>query len=317
MPVHEPGAAFRALPDDPTPLPLQRRRHRRVVFAAALFLTAVMSFAVNEALHWRLGVDLGFSFRPVSSVVDHVVPGGIADHAGVQVGRHLWAVDDQRVYVAGVSRGDRFVPQGRDLLVDSDGRAALRVGSTAPVLLRFNTMGEPTCVATDVEVQATAPPRWLRLSGTFFILPWLLPAAVLLSLLAAWIAGAVYRPSTSLAASLRQRERSVRWLAFVTTVVVPLVGHVFVIAAIGEAHFWSQYLGPAIVMTSLPHLLLLRTTMRNASRVLDGELVPEHRAPFIIASVVPGLLIVVPTVLTLGIGLPLLRTLRRDAERIA
>jgi hypothetical protein len=317
MPVHEPGTAFRALPDDPTPVPLQRCRHRRVVFAVALFITTVTSFAINEALHWRLGVDLGFSFRPVSAVVDHVVPGGIADHAGVQVGRHLWAVDDERVWIAGAWHGERYGPEGRDLLVDSDGRAALRVGSTVPVLLRFNTLGEPTCVATDVEIQATAPPRWLRLSSTFFILPWLLPVAVLLSLLAMWIAGAVYRPSTSLAASLRQRERSVRWLAFVTTVVVPLIGHVYVIAAVGEEHFWSQYLGVAVMMTSMPHLMLLRTTMRNASRVLDGELVPEHRAPFIIASVVPGLLLVVPTVLTLGIGLPLLQALRRDAHRVA
>lgn len=286
------------------------------MFAVALFTTTIISFAVNEALHWQRGVDLGFSFRPVTDVVDHVVPGSIAAAAGVPVGNRLWAVDDERVWVVGASHGERYVQQGRHLLVDTDGRAALRVDSTAPVRLRFDTLGASSCVATDIDIQATAPPRWLRLPGTFFILPWLLPVAVLLSLLATYVAGGVYRPSTSLAASLQQRERSVRWPAFVTTVVVPLIGHVFVLAAVGEAHLWSQYLGLAIMMTSLPHLILLRTAMRDASRALDGEPVPEHRAPFIIASVVPGLLLVVPTVLTLGIGLPLLRMLRRDAQRM-
>jgi hypothetical protein len=62
----------------------------------------------------------------VSTVVDHVVPGGIADHAGVQVGRHLWAVDDERVWIAGAWHGERYVPEGRDLLV--------RIGKIRPLL---------------------------------------------------------------------------------------------------------------------------------------------------------------------------------------
>ncbi len=316
------AAAIRALPATTISEALQRRHRGRVVFAVSLLLTTLVSLALNEIAHWRLAVDTGIELDRLA-IVDRVDDDRPAARAGVPLGRRLWAIDDVDIHVGGAPGVDvGVVPR---VFVEHGGRLFLRPGPTT-VVLHVDDDTNPRGCATplDLVLQTDLAPTWARLPHTSFIAPWLLAAGIVLSLLLAGITGSFgiarrrdVATSDFLTAS-RRRERALVWPAFSIAVVVPLWAHVAMADYAGMIAPGLDYFLIAALFTAMAHLRLVFVVVDDCARVVIGDV--EHGAHwklFVVAAIVPGISMVLPTLLVLGIGLPLLLALRRDVRRVA
>jgi hypothetical protein len=145
-------------------------------------------------------------------------------------------------------------------------------------------------------------------------------AGVLLSALAAWVVAAVVRlkpgrEPDSKRERLEWQRRSLMALVTAVGAAGPLAAHAALLLLASGGHVQSQYAMVAFVTTALPHALLVLHLRTAAERWLAGDFATRPLTPAIgIAAAVPGIVLILPTVLVCVVASVLHAALRRWAQ---
>ncbi len=313
MPPGEPGA-FRALADvDAATHAREDRRRARVAFAVAWVVASACAVVADEAGKWHhvydLGVDVGF--RGGNVVVD---AGSAAAAAGLVSGRRLLFAGGEPAHRLTQPEASFLAPTP-DVIVGFDNRLYLRAALPATTVATSPPDDDrDAAVCSAVVVVASGEPRVardLRPPGTYGA-PALL-AAFLLACVVAAVARRV-RPTASPATSL---ERSVVWPAAASAIVLPMWAHqlAFQWAVVSDvAEFYPTV---AVVTTGVAHVALVVLIVGAARRWCGCDFTTRPQViVLVVAAIVPGVALVVPTVLVLLLSWGIHHGLRRWARRV-
>lgn len=303
-----------------------RARHQRarVAFAVAWVVGTVVACVVPEASNWHRARPLGLQVHAADRSVC-VDVGGAAEAAGVVAGPELRLVDGSHL----VSRRGRpgLALDSADVVLDGHLRLHLRDGVTETTIWTWDRDRDGEPVAFTIAVDDDAPRSWVRTPPARDAAG----APVLAGLVVAvcvWLhrrRGPSISTTTATTATAATtfdpalHERSVVWPAVVTTLFVPLLAHQLVSGLIGGSAR-SLYVAVAVVTTGPAHLVLLAFVAGAACHWADGEFdVRPHGWALVLvfAALVPGVLLVVPTVLVLALSAALSLGLRAWARRLA
>lgn len=307
---------------------VRRAQSARIAFAVVLLFASLLAVALDEARHWKPAVDLGVQLHDEMDGIVSVRPGGIAERAGLHVGRSPRALDgveldedpwQHRETVAAtvlISRnGHTYARPGVSLVrisvrpsVHREARVELCARHRPSVAVDAPPVdGRDACTAErlDFVLNVDGPQRFVRdpLVDAPFLVLWALPIALFAASIAA-------RLTPTHGAD--RRRRSFVWPAVAITIVVPLWLHVFFIAVFTNDSLLPMY-ELAVLSTVPPWLALIVTAADGAVRA-DGDI--TRAWPVLLTTIIPLLFFIVPGVCVAYVSLLLLHGLVRWRQRV-
>jgi hypothetical protein len=319
------------------------RQRGHVAFAVLLSIGSLLAVMVDEAGRWTEATPLGFTLRASGTVAVHQdSPAEVSTLKQRFPRLVVTTVTGQRLW----HRPPFSMRAGEGVVVDSKGEVWRRASMPA-VELRFFASGNvlyggtfnecsedqsgddrlftpderAACTSDGRSVvfgssTTTASTRLVRIPGGGTTL-W---AGVLVSALLAALVGAAVRRFSRRGPDDDEgrealRRRSIVAVVLAVGLAVPLLAHAgFMVVAETEG-LVSWYAAAALIATGLPHLLMLVHLRRSATAWLAGTFTTSPvSVAMVVAAVIPGIVLLVPTVTVLVVAVVLHLVLRRWAR---